>query len=166
MSRPSRTAVLLPLIFSGGWRWFTVPLSLISSISQSGDAEVDAEEAIFLELIQTLLKDPAEREHFFQVSLPPSYVNVSLSSFLVLFSNQRQYLQSLELLPRREVSHRYRSRISFPAPNLTLTISGVNAELHRTPIISPSILIPGGVSGGVRRQLWHRYATTCVGIPF
>ncbi|XP_052364883.1 zinc finger protein 813-like [Oncorhynchus keta] len=32
----------------------------------SGDAEVDAEEAIFLELIQTLLKDPA-REHFFQV---------------------------------------------------------------------------------------------------
>lgn len=114
---------------------------------------MDAEEAIFLELIQTLLKDPAEREHFFQVSLPPSYVNVSLSSFLVLFSNQRQYLQSLELLPRREVSHRYRSRISFPAPNLTLTISGVNAELHRTPIISPSILIPGGVSGGVRRQL-------------
>lgn len=58
---------------------------------------MDAEEAIFLELIQTLLKDPAEREHFFQVSLPPSYVNVSLSSFLVLFSNQRQYLQSLEL---------------------------------------------------------------------
>lgn len=35
---------------------------------QSGDAEVDAEEAIFLELIQTLLKEPAEREHFYQVS--------------------------------------------------------------------------------------------------
>lgn len=33
---------------------------------QSGDAEVDAEEAIFMELIQTLLKDPAEREHFYQ----------------------------------------------------------------------------------------------------
>lgn len=32
----------------------------------SGDAEVDAEEAIFVELIQTLLKDPAEREHFYQ----------------------------------------------------------------------------------------------------
>lgn len=35
-------------------------------VFQSGDAEVDAEEAIFLELIQTLLKDPAEREHFYQ----------------------------------------------------------------------------------------------------
>lgn len=34
---------------------------------QSGDAEVDAEEAIFVELIQTLLKEPAEREHFYQV---------------------------------------------------------------------------------------------------
>ncbi|KAM3587933.1 uncharacterized protein V6R79_017555 [Siganus canaliculatus] len=32
----------------------------------SGDAEVDAEEAIFVELIQTLLKDPAERDHFYQ----------------------------------------------------------------------------------------------------
>lgn len=36
------------------------------SIFQSGDAEVDAEEAIFVALIQTLLKDPAEREHFYQ----------------------------------------------------------------------------------------------------
>lgn len=35
-------------------------------VFQSGDAEVDAEEAIFVELIQTLLKDPAEREHFYQ----------------------------------------------------------------------------------------------------
>ncbi|XP_052364895.1 zinc finger protein ZFP2-like isoform X1 [Oncorhynchus keta] len=39
----------------------------------SGDAEVDAEEAIFLELIQTLLKDPAEREHFFQEVFPTEY---------------------------------------------------------------------------------------------
>jgi hypothetical protein len=90
---------------------------------------VDAEEAIFLELIQTLLKDPAEREHFFQVSLPPSYVKVSLSSFLVLFSYQRLFTVLGIILPRREVFHRYRSRTSFPAPNLTLTISGVNAEL-------------------------------------
>lgn len=36
------------------------------NVFQSGDAEVDAEEAIFVELIQTLLKDPAEREHFYQ----------------------------------------------------------------------------------------------------
>lgn len=41
---------------------------------QSGDAEVDAEEAIFVELIQTLLKEPAEREHFYQVSQPCVYI--------------------------------------------------------------------------------------------
>lgn len=35
-------------------------------VFQSGDAEVDAEEAIFVALIQTLLKEPAEREHFYQ----------------------------------------------------------------------------------------------------
>ncbi|KAG8005777.1 hypothetical protein GBF38_001760 [Nibea albiflora] len=34
--------------------------------AKSGDAEVDAEEAIFVALIQTLLKEPAEREHFYQ----------------------------------------------------------------------------------------------------
>ncbi|XP_054480803.1 zinc finger protein ZFP2-like isoform X2 [Anoplopoma fimbria] len=39
----------------------------------SGDAEVDAEEAIFVELIQTLLKDPAEREHFYQEIFPTEY---------------------------------------------------------------------------------------------
>ncbi|KAK5609572.1 hypothetical protein CRENBAI_004443, partial [Crenichthys baileyi] len=39
----------------------------------SGDAEVDAEEAIFVELIQTLLKDPAEREHFYQEVFPAEY---------------------------------------------------------------------------------------------
>ncbi|XP_076010156.1 uncharacterized protein LOC143003407 isoform X2 [Genypterus blacodes] len=38
-----------------------------------GDAEVDAEEAIFVELIQTLLKDPAEREHFYQEVFPIEY---------------------------------------------------------------------------------------------
>lgn len=41
---------------------------------QSGDAEVDAEEAIFVELIQTLLKDPLEREHFYQVRQPCVYI--------------------------------------------------------------------------------------------
>ncbi|MEQ2263065.1 hypothetical protein XENORESO_002635 [Xenotaenia resolanae] len=41
--------------------------------SGSGDAEVDAEEAIFVELIQTLLKDPAEREHFYQEVFPAEY---------------------------------------------------------------------------------------------
>ncbi|CAB1346243.1 unnamed protein product [Coregonus sp. 'balchen'] len=62
--------------------------------TRSGDAEVDAEEAIFLELIQTLLKDPAEREHFFQVSLPPSYVNVrllSLASWFCLVTKDNIY---------------------------------------------------------------------------
>ncbi|XP_034382391.1 zinc finger protein 2 homolog isoform X4 [Cyclopterus lumpus] len=39
----------------------------------SGDAEVDAEEAIFVELIQTLLKDPAERKHFYQEVFPTEY---------------------------------------------------------------------------------------------
>uniref|UniRef100_A0AAQ6APR4 TERF1-interacting nuclear factor 2 N-terminal domain-containing protein n=1 Tax=Amphiprion ocellaris TaxID=80972 RepID=A0AAQ6APR4_AMPOC len=39
----------------------------------SGDAEVDAEEAIFVELTQTLLKDPAEREHFYQEVFETEY---------------------------------------------------------------------------------------------
>ncbi|KAM7377924.1 hypothetical protein PAMA_013032 [Pampus argenteus] len=39
----------------------------------SGDAEVDAEEVIFLELVQTLLKDAAEREHFYQEVFPTEY---------------------------------------------------------------------------------------------
>ncbi|XP_017287032.1 zinc finger protein 2 homolog [Kryptolebias marmoratus] len=39
----------------------------------SGDAEVDAEEAVFVELIQTLLSDPAEREHFYQEVFPAEY---------------------------------------------------------------------------------------------
>lgn len=38
---------------------------------------MDAEEAVFMELIQTLLKDPAERRHFYQARRPntltPSY---------------------------------------------------------------------------------------------
>ncbi|XP_068163594.1 zinc finger protein ZFP2-like isoform X2 [Antennarius striatus] len=41
--------------------------------SGSGDAEMDAEKAIFVELIQTLLKDPAEREHFYQEVFPKEY---------------------------------------------------------------------------------------------
>lgn len=49
--------------------------SNIDSMFQSGDAEVDAEEAIFVELIQTLLKEPAEREHFYQVSQLHLYPN-------------------------------------------------------------------------------------------
>ncbi|XP_028250102.1 zinc finger protein 2 homolog isoform X3 [Parambassis ranga] len=39
----------------------------------SGDAEVDAEEAIFVELTQTLLKSSAEREHFYQEVFPTEY---------------------------------------------------------------------------------------------
>uniref|UniRef100_A0A3Q3NMG8 Zinc finger protein 2 homolog n=1 Tax=Mastacembelus armatus TaxID=205130 RepID=A0A3Q3NMG8_9TELE len=42
-------------------------------VFQSGDAEVDAEEAIFVELIQTLLKDAAERDHFYQEVFPTEY---------------------------------------------------------------------------------------------
>ncbi|KAJ8411128.1 hypothetical protein AAFF_G00171340 [Aldrovandia affinis] len=37
------------------------------------DAEVEASEANFLELVQTLLKDPVEREHFFQEVFPVDY---------------------------------------------------------------------------------------------
>lgn len=50
------------------WQHISWPASNVDSdgVFQSGDAEVDAEETIFVELIQTLLKDPAEREHFYE----------------------------------------------------------------------------------------------------
>jgi hypothetical protein len=38
------------------------------SVFQATDAEVGLSESNFLGLVQTLLKDPDEREHFFQVS--------------------------------------------------------------------------------------------------
>ncbi|XP_028810068.1 uncharacterized protein LOC114764537 isoform X2 [Denticeps clupeoides] len=41
--------------------------------SEAGDEEVDESEVNFLELVQTLLKDPTEREHFFQNIFPEEY---------------------------------------------------------------------------------------------
>lgn len=34
---------------------------------QSGDAEVELSESNFVELVESLLKDPSERENFYQV---------------------------------------------------------------------------------------------------
>ena len=34
---------------------------------QSGDAEVELSESKFVELVESLLKDPSERENFYQV---------------------------------------------------------------------------------------------------
>nr|XP_057933564.1 zinc finger protein ZFP2-like isoform X2 [Doryrhamphus excisus] len=72
----------------------------------SGDAEVDAEEAIFLELIQTLLRDPAEREHFYQDVFPTQYG---------LSHDADMQLLMWELLSKLEKL--------LPVPNLTQTVS-------------------------------------------
>ena len=55
------------------------------SIFQSGDAEVDAEEAIFVELIQTLLKDPAERKHFYQARPLHTKQPILLFFYLIVY---------------------------------------------------------------------------------
>ncbi|KAM6895702.1 uncharacterized protein FYW49_019574 [Xenentodon cancila] len=74
--------------------------------SGSGDAEVDAEEAIFVELIQTLLKDPAEREHFYQEVFPADY-GLSYDTDLQLLV--WEFLSKLERL--------------LPVPDLGQTVS-------------------------------------------
>lgn len=59
------------------------------SVFQATDAEVGLSESNFLGLVQTLLKDPDEREHFFQVSQYVGYV-IALGHFLktaVYFNN-------------------------------------------------------------------------------
>ncbi|XP_051248299.1 zinc finger protein 345 isoform X1 [Dicentrarchus labrax] len=72
----------------------------------SGDAEVDAEEAIFVELIQTLLKDPAEREHFYQEVFQTEYgVSYDTDMQLLVW----EFLSKLEKL--------------LPVPDLSQTVS-------------------------------------------
>ncbi|KAF7228933.1 zinc finger protein ZFP2 [Nothobranchius furzeri] len=64
--------------------------------SGSGDAEVDTEEAIFVELIQTLLSDSAEREHFYQEVFPAEYLSYDTDIQLLVW----EFLSKLErLLP-------------------------------------------------------------------
>ncbi|XP_073336331.1 uncharacterized protein [Pagrus major] len=72
----------------------------------SGDAEVDAEEAIFVELIQTLLKDPAEREHFYQEVFPTEYGSSYDTDMQLLVT---EFLSKLEKL--------------LPVPDLSQTVS-------------------------------------------
>ncbi|XP_010885556.1 zinc finger protein 2 homolog [Esox lucius] len=76
----------------------------------SGDAEVDAEEAIFLELIQTLLKDPAEREHFFRVVFPAEYGDTYDTDMQLLVW---EFLSKLEKL--------------LPVPDLGQTVSWLSS---------------------------------------
>ncbi|XP_062339211.1 zinc finger protein ZFP2-like isoform X1 [Osmerus eperlanus] len=76
----------------------------------SGDAEVDAEEAIFLELVQTLLKDPAEREHFYQEVFPTEYgVSYDKDMQLLVW----EFLSRLEKL--------------LPVPDLGQTVSWLSS---------------------------------------
>ncbi|TMS02562.1 Zinc finger protein 2-like protein [Larimichthys crocea] len=72
----------------------------------SGDAEVDAEEAIFVALIQTLLKEPAEREHFYQEVFPTEYgLSYDTDMQLLVW----EFLSKLEKL--------------LPVPDLSQTVS-------------------------------------------
>ncbi|KAG7487263.1 hypothetical protein MATL_G00021410 [Megalops atlanticus] len=72
--------------------------------ARSSDVKVEASEADFVELVQTLLKDPAEREHFLQ--LGPSYD--SALQMLVW-----EFLSRLEQL--------------LPVPDLKQTVSWLSA---------------------------------------
>uniref|UniRef100_A0A674DTH4 TERF1-interacting nuclear factor 2 N-terminal domain-containing protein n=1 Tax=Salmo trutta TaxID=8032 RepID=A0A674DTH4_SALTR len=42
-------------------------LTVVRVLLQSGDAEVELSESNFVELVESLLKDPSERENFYQV---------------------------------------------------------------------------------------------------
>uniref|UniRef100_A0A4W6FF59 C2H2-type domain-containing protein n=1 Tax=Lates calcarifer TaxID=8187 RepID=A0A4W6FF59_LATCA len=70
---PKQRGKLLLRLRSKVSQWVLDETVKSDSIFQSGDAEVDAEEAIFVELIQTLLKDPAERQHFYKEVFPTEY---------------------------------------------------------------------------------------------
>ncbi|XP_068443012.1 zinc finger protein ZFP2-like [Clinocottus analis] len=77
-----------------------------SGYTGSGDAEVDAEEAIFVALVQTLLKDPAEREHFYQEVFPTEYgLSYDIDMQLLVW----EFLSKLEKL--------------LPVPDLSQTVS-------------------------------------------
>ncbi|KAG7454542.1 hypothetical protein MATL_G00260770 [Megalops atlanticus] len=65
--------------------------------SEMSDTEVEVSEANFLELVQTLLKDPVEREHFFQEVFPVEYGPQYDTALQILMS---EFLSRLEqLLP-------------------------------------------------------------------
>ncbi|KAJ8411127.1 hypothetical protein AAFF_G00171330 [Aldrovandia affinis] len=74
--------------------------------TEVNDAEVEASEANFLELVQTLLKDPAEREHFFQEVFPVDYGPKYDAALQMLVW---EFLSRLEHL--------------LPVPDLTQTVS-------------------------------------------
>ncbi|XP_061085085.1 uncharacterized protein LOC133118841 [Conger conger] len=74
------------------------------------DAEAEVSEANFLELVQTLLKDPAQREHFFQDVFP---VQFGLKYDATLQVLVWEFLSRLELL--------------LPVPDLTQTASLLSA---------------------------------------
>ncbi|XP_036376474.1 zinc finger protein 271-like [Megalops cyprinoides] len=80
--------------------------SVPSSSIGSSDAEVEAMEANFVELVKTLLKDPAEREHFFQDVFPVEY-GPNYDSALQMLA--WEFLSKLEQL--------------LPVPDLTQTVS-------------------------------------------
>uniref|UniRef100_A0A3P9C991 Tc1-like transposase DDE domain-containing protein n=1 Tax=Maylandia zebra TaxID=106582 RepID=A0A3P9C991_9CICH len=69
--------------------------------------KVDAEEAIFVELTQTLLKDPAEREHFYQANVFPTEYGLSYDADMQLLV--WEFLSKLERL--------------LPVPDLGQTVS-------------------------------------------
>ncbi|XP_036375592.1 uncharacterized protein zgc:113263 [Megalops cyprinoides] len=88
--------------------------------SEMSDTELEVLEANFLELVQTLLKDPVEREHFFQEVFPVEY--------------GPQYDLALQLLVTEFVS---RLEQLLPVPNwgqivrwLSAAPSGVEECLH------------------------------------
>uniref|UniRef100_A0A3Q3F222 Zinc finger protein 708-like n=1 Tax=Labrus bergylta TaxID=56723 RepID=A0A3Q3F222_9LABR len=78
----------------------------------SEDAEVDAEVAIFVELVQTLLKDPAEREHFYQEVFPTEYgLSYDTDMQLLVW----EFLSKLEkLLPIPDLSQDCLQALSSP----------------------------------------------------
>ncbi|KAG5267943.1 hypothetical protein AALO_G00227690 [Alosa alosa] len=76
----------------------------------SGDAQVDAEETIFLELVHTLLKDPAEKDHFFQEVFPVEYGNKYDTDLQLLVW---EFLSRLEKL--------------LPVPDLGQTVSWLSS---------------------------------------
>uniref|UniRef100_A0A3B4X3L4 C2H2-type domain-containing protein n=1 Tax=Seriola lalandi dorsalis TaxID=1841481 RepID=A0A3B4X3L4_SERLL len=109
-------------------------LSNKDSVFQSGDAEVDAEEAIFMELIQTLLKDPAEREHFYQEVFPTEYgLSYDTDMQLLVW----EFLSKLEKL--------------LPVPDLGQTVSWLTSA----PSVLKDCLQPLSSPDDLRSLLQH-----------
>ncbi|XP_034529011.1 zinc finger protein 2 homolog [Notolabrus celidotus] len=100
----------------------------------SGDAEVDAEVAIFVELVQTLLKDPAEREHFYREVFPTDYgLNYDTDMQLLVW----EFLSKLEKL--------------LPVPDLSQTVSWLTSA----PSVLKDCLQPLSSPDDLRSLLQH-----------